>query len=110
MELRPRLVYLENDSITEEIKPAEMTDISGTEETSSEVLNQLVSVTVTVSEAQTGEGKCQTGTFPLSDGANADIHLCRLHLHTLTCQLSELLQLRYTFAALTEEQKNKKLH
>lgn len=69
-----------SDSVPVEIRAAEMTDVCWSEETLSEVLDRLDSLKVT--GAQAGEGKCQTGTFPLRDGADADIHLSRLHLHT----------------------------
>lgn len=52
-------------------------------------LNELMSEEVTDSDRKAGEEKCQAAIFPLRDGANRDVYLRRLHLHTFLRQLSD---------------------
>lgn len=53
-------------------------------------LNELKTVKVTFSDRKAGEEKCQAAIFPLREGANPDVYLCHLHVHTFSCQLSDL--------------------
>lgn len=53
-------------------------------------LNDLKTVKVTFSDRKSGGEKCQAAIFPLREGANPDVYLCHLHVHTFSCQLSDL--------------------